>query len=216
MGLDKIFQEKAEKVEEEKKLQVITSEESVIDELFSYLVDSSKQANKEYIWFEEMRQDFLKFNEFLKSYKITPSLIGEFDSKVNHKKICFGDKGYLGVFLSSLIQNSHNQGFNDFLFKKVKAEYFGAFLHGKENNLRIKVSSINKRGSFYHATNCSLCVEMLFGEWTMYKAEDCVAEIQNYLGRNFGLHMKNCKITSSDQVVLDKLIKSSLYGTNNQ
>ncbi|MBI4448330.1 hypothetical protein HY643_05090, partial [Candidatus Woesearchaeota archaeon] len=79
MGLDKIFQEKAEKPVEEKKLEVITSDKYVLGEWMAYFESISEKMGV----FSEA--DFLRAQKFFQSFQTSPKLINKFNRKFNRK-----------------------------------------------------------------------------------------------------------------------------------
>ncbi|MBI4448096.1 hypothetical protein HY643_03890, partial [Candidatus Woesearchaeota archaeon] len=182
MELDKIFQEKAEKPAEEKKLQVIVSEEAVVGEWLKYF-----KKNKKGDWGsdEELEEYFSISLEFLKSYSVKPELIKKFSERVNGNRLKDRKRQYLGCFLSSLIQTSYNQGFNDFEFKTINTDYFGALLQGqKDNPIKIKAKNINGGSALQEAKNCFLEAGVIDGYFTLQKAKYCFLKSQNIEGNH--------------------------------
>ncbi|MBI4447776.1 hypothetical protein HY643_02255 [Candidatus Woesearchaeota archaeon] len=193
MGLENVFGT-PEKVEPEKNLQVIVSDKSVQDktlvELLAYF-EQSIHLNA------PSEEKFYTYRFDSQRFKIKPELISAVNENWDTKKFNWPAKAYFGIFLSALIQTSYNQGFNDFEFSIINADYFGAFLQTQQNKpIRIKAETIH-------------------GYWVLERANYCIAEIQNYQGDGFGLFMKNCKIYSPKQQVLDKIKVQVSHGVNN-
>ncbi|MBI4448321.1 hypothetical protein HY643_05045 [Candidatus Woesearchaeota archaeon] len=213
MGLENVFGQ-PEKVEPEKKLEVIASEEAVIADWMAYF-EKNKIGNCRGNRFKEFKLDCQKY---LQSYQIKSAILQKFVSLANQKQIeDWDEKLCFGAFLSALIQTSYNQGNNDFEFEKINADFFGKFLEGKEDNLiRIKAETINGRDMLYSAKNCFLTVKNLNGRRTLWEAEGCVAEIINYRDENLGWYMKNCTVYLSNQEVLDKVREKLYRGENNR
>lgn len=216
MGLDKIFQEKAEKVEE-KKLQVVVSDESVEDkilaEALNYFNRSSPTEEK------ELKDDFKVYTDYLQqNYKIKPSLVSKINESVDSKKFDSDKKCYLGIFLSAMIQTSYNQGFNDFVFDKIHANLFGSLLKGVgRNKIRIKANIIKGNGSLGLSKNCYFIVKKIEGLDTLIASKNCVAEITHYKGGELGWGMRNCRIYSTNRETIEKIKREhieSMYGLN--
>ncbi|MBI4448326.1 hypothetical protein HY643_05070 [Candidatus Woesearchaeota archaeon] len=199
MKLKNVFG-KPEKVEPEKQLEVITTEESVLDDLIAYfekLFPPHLLTYKEA--FDACRKD-------LRSYPIKPELIKKFNEKINltsfdpYKRCC------RGVFVSSLIQVSYDQGLNNFEFGKINFDSFGEFLEGQKNKpIKIKVNTTNEKDTLWAAKYCNLTAEIINGNRTLWYAQNCIAEIQSYKGEEFGKGMENCTIYSPNQEVLEKI-----------
>ncbi|MBI4448108.1 hypothetical protein HY643_03950 [Candidatus Woesearchaeota archaeon] len=224
MSLDNIFQ-KAEKPIEEKKLQVVASEDSIFDDWLA-CIDKLTIEDRQSLSGNQ-KDYFTKSQEFLKSYQIKPEMISKFNKKVNTKKLNRDEKSYFGVFLSTLIQTSYDQGWNNFEFENVNCNYFLSLLKGKKgkdisvktriidgdgplqaaNYCSLETKEVDGNFALRHATNCSLKAESIIGNYVLWGAENCVAEITNYEGYRFGFDMKNCIIYSPNQPLL-KAIKS--------
>ncbi|MBI4448324.1 hypothetical protein HY643_05060 [Candidatus Woesearchaeota archaeon] len=203
MSLNDVFWQ-AEKPEEEKKLEVITTEESVLDDLMAYFEQTSNEewksvSNKAKEYFDTCLKD-------LQSFRLTPKTITNFNQKVG--KLKENEMQSLGICLSAMIQTSYNHGFNDFEFEEIVADCFGAFLQGTEDNLlKIKAKKIIGVDTLYRAINFSLIAETANGNCVLSFAENGVAEITNHQGIVFGWEMKNCTIYLPNQEVLDKIKK---------
>ncbi|MBI4447711.1 hypothetical protein HY643_01915, partial [Candidatus Woesearchaeota archaeon] len=74
MGLENVFGT-VEKPEEEKKLQVVVSDESVVDELMARFEQSLPSD------LFDFRADFDFYKESLKNFKISPEQIRKFNEK---------------------------------------------------------------------------------------------------------------------------------------
>ncbi|MBI4447807.1 hypothetical protein HY643_02410 [Candidatus Woesearchaeota archaeon] len=233
MGLEKVFGT-AEKPVEEKKLQVIASEEAAIKDWQDYF-DKTKEYLPDFFKLKEYFEESLKF---LQTFRIQPTLINRFNenNKFHVSILEMVRHGFWGVFFSSLIQTSYDQGFNNFEFEEVQAWQFGNYLKGKEEDkIRIKAEKINgefvfgiaenfsltakkiEGGNIVHsAKNCHLIAEEINGYNALCFAENCVAEITNYQGRAFGHGMKNCKIYAPHKDILAKIKKETKHsGVNN-
>ncbi|MBI4448095.1 hypothetical protein HY643_03885 [Candidatus Woesearchaeota archaeon] len=157
MGLNDIF-EQPEKPLEEKKLEVITSEEALLDTLLAYF------ENSKYLQWKLLPEDGKKYFDecmkYLQRFTIEPKIIYRFNEKAK-MPASVGERQALGLCLSAMIQISYNQGFNDFEFKEVPASCLGGFLQGQQNNkIKIKVGKSK-------------------GVWFLDSAENAVMEIQD-------------------------------------
>ncbi|MBI4447702.1 hypothetical protein HY643_01865 [Candidatus Woesearchaeota archaeon] len=224
MGLDKIFQ-KAEKPVEEKKLQLVSSEESLEDKKLVDLIERFDKTKDFNVSWYNLSDYLYETEEFLENYKLTPSLISKFDKAIKHKKFCGRLKFYLGAFFSALIQVSYDQGNNGFIFDKINAFCFGLHLQGKENdkisiqanrvnchlalskatNCFLKVKRLNGTSGFYYTTDSKLVAATVNGNSTFLYAKNCVAEIRCYEAKDFGVGMRDCKIYSPSEDVLKKI-----------
>ncbi|MBI4448169.1 hypothetical protein HY643_04255 [Candidatus Woesearchaeota archaeon] len=179
-----------EKPVEEKKLEVVVSEEAVLDELLAYF-----EQNKYEGWkgtFQECNDYLDSCLQYLQTFKVTPKIVSSFYKKFGKAKE--GSEA-LGVYLSAMIQTSYDQGFNNFEFGKIHAHCFGSFLQGqKGRQIQIKVGTIKGPFALVYAKYCSLDVETIIGVQSLSNAENCVAEITNYTGDLFGSCMENCKV----------------------
>ncbi|MBI4448155.1 hypothetical protein HY643_04185 [Candidatus Woesearchaeota archaeon] len=154
MGLEKVFSQ-VENPPEEKKLQVIASEEAIINDWLDYF-DKTKKENSWETTDYSLRPYFLGSQTFLQSYKIHPQMITKFNETLIGKKLDCVPNHYFGVLLSALIQVSYYQGHNTFEFDEINATCFGAFLEGKRNErIKIKSKTVGYQ-SLYKANNCIL------------------------------------------------------------
>ncbi|MBI4448195.1 hypothetical protein HY643_04385 [Candidatus Woesearchaeota archaeon] len=188
MGLEKIFT-KIENPFEEKKLEVVGSEEAVLDEWMAYFEQTNLNFN--------VYTDILDFyKNYLVNFEIKPAMIKKFNDMVDTKKFNDRKKMWLGLFLSAMIQTSYNKGFNDFVFEEINVDNFGMYLQGqKDKPIKIKAKIID-------------------GNSTLNDAENCVAKITSYKGKCFGWYMKDCKIYSSNEAVLEQIRKQSWKQNN--
>ncbi|MBI4448107.1 hypothetical protein HY643_03945 [Candidatus Woesearchaeota archaeon] len=183
MGLE-IFT-KIEQPQQEKSLEVVTTEESVVDELLAYFEHDYPNEIPLH-WpsqFERWVHHFENSKNCLQTVKITPKMIKQINDKLpkqkKHKKYfteirdsCYATSK--GFFLSALIQTSYNQGFNGFKFEEIDADFFGHGLKGKENDsIKIKIQTLNGHHSFDEAEYCSLEAEIINGGHTFQYAKDC-------------------------------------------
>ncbi|MBI4447447.1 hypothetical protein HY643_00550 [Candidatus Woesearchaeota archaeon] len=179
MGLDKIFQEKAEKPAEERKLQVIITEEVVVDDLTAYFERSIPPKLEVNGYWDD---DFKKYFNHLSNFNITPKLIAQLNEKIPNKgkpldilhrpfRLCTPldyYNSYKGIFLSALIQASYNKGFNNFELGEINADHFGCYLKGKaENPIKLKIGKINGSLIFRDAINynCSGSIALSNLKW---------------------------------------------------
>ncbi|MBI4447413.1 hypothetical protein HY643_00380 [Candidatus Woesearchaeota archaeon] len=171
MGLSNVF-EQPEKPVEEKKLQVIVNEEVVFNDWMVYCEQCNKTGwSKDY---------FIESQQFLQSYKIKPEMISKFNEKINTKTWKLAERYFLGVFISSLIQTSYNQGFNNFEFGEVYVDHLGACLQGqKDDAIIIKAKTINGAWILSQAKNCFLEAEAVNGEFSLRTQKNCVVKIRN-------------------------------------
>lgn len=193
MRLNNVF-EQPEKPEEEKKLEVVSTSESRLDDLIFKLVEYFEQNSptKRICWSET----FEDYKQYLQSYTITSEMVSKINLVLPKTKNTTHYLIHKGSFLSALIQTSYNQGNNGFEFEKVNAHFFGAYLKGSENNpIKIKAKAINGWGNLRKANYCSLEAETINGNSAFEGAKGCVAEIANYKGRYFGW-MSGCKVYS--------------------
>ncbi|MBI4447706.1 hypothetical protein HY643_01885 [Candidatus Woesearchaeota archaeon] len=205
MGLENVFGKPA-KIEPEKKLEVIATEESVIDEL---LIHFKTSTTKRPMSLNDQNAHKVEIQKFLQKYhKITPNLISTFNRTINTKKLGLEIfDATSGAFLSALIQTSYNQGFNNFEFGEININWFGIYLQGKKGSLiKIKVNKINGEATLFAAEYCFLKVEALNGKYALGNTENCLAEISTKEKGSLG-HIRNCTIYSPNQEVLDKLKK---------
>ncbi|MBI4448329.1 hypothetical protein HY643_05085 [Candidatus Woesearchaeota archaeon] len=230
MGLENVFG-KPEQVVEEKKLEVIASDESVVGEL---LIFFKKNKYKEWKNWDECKEYFnnASTSNFLKSFQISPKRIRKFNEKA---KIKGNYQESFGLYLSALIQASYNQGFNDFEFKEIVADCFGAYLKGKEGSpIKIQIETLNGKANFAYAQNFFAQITNLNGDNNFKWAEDfsakirsikgyanvrvvknSIVEIGDNPGKNFGGYMKNCTIYSPNQQVLESIKEQIYNGVNN-
>ncbi|MBI4447567.1 hypothetical protein HY643_01170 [Candidatus Woesearchaeota archaeon] len=194
MGLNNVFGTPEKLVEEEKKLEVIVSDESVIDDLTAYF---AKMKNNWYGLYQGRRY-FEESQKFLQAYKkITPELISKFNEKSAQYPIDMRESRYLGILFSSLIQTSYNQGFNNFKFKNVNAQFFGTFLQGKKGNpIRIEVETSNGHNLLNDAEDCSLKVRTINGRSTLYGANHCSLEAQTINADGILNYTTNCYLAA--------------------
>ncbi|MBI4448247.1 hypothetical protein HY643_04660 [Candidatus Woesearchaeota archaeon] len=109
MGLEQVFQ-KPEKPVEEKKLQVIQSEEAVVDELLAYFnrIVEKTHWGCGISWDKKYNYFFVETREDLQTYQIKPETIKSFNKKfvipdwTGYSEQA-GNKIDLGYFLATLI-----------------------------------------------------------------------------------------------------------------
>lgn len=206
MGLETF--NKQEKPEEEKKLEVVKTEASTLDELVSYFLKTKNILQTSPTFFRESQI-------FLQSYKLYPTQINAFKDKIREFRLEWYERGPLGTFLSAMIQTSYSQGSNNFEFEKIYASHFGSFLKGKkENPIKIKAKTIAGWEICSKAENCFLEVDRLEGEFAFLDTSYCTLKIKNYVGDRFGFGMKNCKIYSPNKETLKKLKETAKTQTN--
>ncbi|MBI4447614.1 hypothetical protein HY643_01405 [Candidatus Woesearchaeota archaeon] len=215
MSLDQTLEKK------ENSLTTNKSESIIFGEWLDYFEKTDK--DKFFTW-DETKKYFLESKKFLQSYqKLTPEVIKTFNEKVDTTQFGLTELCWWGIFSSAMIQTSYDQGFNSFQFEKISMKFgeleigdFGSYLQGKSNNpIKIKAEKINAASILGYGKNCVLKVGSLTARFTLFKAEDCIVELTNYNGTNFGWEMKNCKIYSLNKPVLKKIKKQIHYGENN-
>ncbi|MBI4447743.1 hypothetical protein HY643_02080 [Candidatus Woesearchaeota archaeon] len=203
MGLDKIFQEKAEKPEKEKKLEVVSSDESVVDELLAYFYSTKKDCCKTP---GDLRDYFEESQKFLQTYRLKKGLISRFNDRIDIQQIIGTEKNDLGIFLSALMQASYQQGSNNFKLKEVNANSFGGCLHGEEGNkINIHAQTINGNYALVFSRDCYLKVGSLNGDCSLVFASGCIANIKLYRGQSFGAFMMGCEVYSPNKKTLKKM-----------
>lgn len=214
MGLDKIFQ-KQEKIEEEKKLGVITTKESAVDDLTLHLINFFKKDEEKYeitSWWNV----FDYYKRYLQKLEITPSIIqkvsGQLSTSESTEHVY---RTYKGIALTALMQQSYNCGFNNFEFEDVVANGFCEFLKGEDNSLvKIKANKIIGNSTLASAEYCTLKTASIEGWQTLWLGENCTVEIGKYNGYQFGYKMKNCKIHVSNEKVLEEIRKTACLEEN--
>ncbi|MBI4447466.1 hypothetical protein HY643_00650 [Candidatus Woesearchaeota archaeon] len=139
---------------------------------------------------------FVKNQELLQSYLIKPAQIKKFNKKFDAEELIEVKRRCLGVFISSLIQVSYNQGFNDFEFEQVDADYFGAFLKGKKDNpIRIKAKKVWGDELLHGAKYCSLIAKELNTIYTLQDAVSCSLQTEYFISSEYlGYCCKDCVI----------------------
>ncbi|MBI4448344.1 hypothetical protein HY643_05160 [Candidatus Woesearchaeota archaeon] len=213
MDLGKIFQEKAEKIEEEKKLEIIVTKEAKAQEfvavtnfIVTYFDDFCrtlplKMAElwgrlglKAYLYNNQYTpiENFNTFKDYFKNVEITPKIINQVNKQLPKE----GGRQYnanKGVFFSALIQTSYNQGFNNFEFKEISTCDFGAWLRGKEGKpIIVKAEKIEGANIFHNASNCSLTADTVDGLGTFWYAEKCSLIAKRVVGENIFDYTTNC------------------------
>lgn len=201
MGLENVFGQ-PEKVEPEKKLEVIASEEAVIADWMAYF-EKNKIGNCRGNRFKEFKLDCQKY---LQSYQIKSAILQKFVSLANQKQIeDWDEKLCFGAFLSALIQTSYNQGNNDFEFDFVTAEGFASFLHGEEQNLlRITLKALYGNDCLGQSSFCFLKAGRMFEGPHMYKAQHCILEAEKNEVLTTFYNRKNCRVKIGHARYLDK------------
>ncbi|MBI4447553.1 hypothetical protein HY643_01100 [Candidatus Woesearchaeota archaeon] len=224
MSLKDVF-EQAEKPAEEKKLEVILSEELVIKELLVYIEKVTPAKTK------DTKNEFATFLTYLQSYKITPSLVTKLNKKADTKKLSYKRKDSFGLFLSAMVQTSYEQGFNDFELGEVNANLFGAYLEGhKSNTIRLKVNNIFGDSTFMNAKECSLTAKKVEGnasfkdvaycyfnlrsvkgDYNFQNAQDCIIEIREMITLSYSSigEMKQCEVYSTKDDTLYTMKQSN-------
>ncbi|MBI4447652.1 hypothetical protein HY643_01605 [Candidatus Woesearchaeota archaeon] len=207
MGLRDIFK-KAEKPLEEKKLEAITTDESVIDEWNVKLQSSFCSMLRDW------KDDFKAYVDYSKSFKIKPDLITKFNESLG-MGAGWNRGTHRGLFLSALIQTSYDQGSNNFEFEEISANLFGGWLEGKESNtLKIRVKKISGHFQFWESNYTYLIAENFVGDWGLFQSTYSTAKIISYDGQNFGIGMQHNTIVALNQNILERL-RAHCNQTNN-
>ncbi|MBI4447446.1 DUF3737 family protein, partial [Candidatus Woesearchaeota archaeon] len=192
MGLENVFGT-PEKIEPEKKLEVITSEEAVIDDWMVYF-----EQTKKMIWekWGHLPNYFAESKQFLQSYtKISPKMIQIFNKKVDTSKLNLCEKGCLGVFLSSLMQTSYDKGFNNFEFEEINTDDFGMFLQGQKSKpIRVIGKKISGDDTLHMAKYCFLEAQTIYGHNLLKNAIDCLIKADTINGNSSLDGAKNCSL----------------------
>ncbi|MBI4448343.1 hypothetical protein HY643_05155 [Candidatus Woesearchaeota archaeon] len=191
MGLKDIFGQ-AEKPVEEKKLEVVVNDESVLDDWMAYFEQTKKMP-----WSGICKlEDYLTTSQvFLKRYQIKPERIYKFNKKVDTTKLDYEEANFFSVFLSSLIQTSYNQGFNNFKFEEINIDRFGILLVGQgDEPIKIEVTTINAEDVFLWAKNSSLEVENLKGNVPLREAQHCFLKAKKIEGNFLLSYATNCRL----------------------
>ncbi|MBI4447629.1 hypothetical protein HY643_01490 [Candidatus Woesearchaeota archaeon] len=171
MGLENVFGT-PEKPIEEKKLETITSEESILQDWQSYYDKTKPLA--EGVSFDNIRGYLAETKNFLKSFKIKPEAISKFNEKISLKNETRAASFYFGALLSALIQTSYQQGFNNFLFNNIEANAFGYYLEGQKNKkIKITAKFIGSDYLLSGGKDCFLKAETIYGIHAVNYAERC-------------------------------------------
>ncbi|MBI4447758.1 hypothetical protein HY643_02165 [Candidatus Woesearchaeota archaeon] len=180
MGLDKIF-EKAEKPTEEKKLEVVASGESILNEWLiffnKYLLGCSEELLSE------------KFNDwklYLESYnQLTPGMISKFSERIDLPKRCATEIDFSGFFVSFMIHKSYNQGFNNFEFGEVKLPGLCSHLRGKRRNpIKVKAQIVNAEKFLTFSKYCDLEAGVMNGRLHFMRDDNCKIIAQHIIGND--------------------------------
>ncbi|MBI4447460.1 hypothetical protein HY643_00620 [Candidatus Woesearchaeota archaeon] len=201
MGLENIF-EQAEKPIEEKKLQLVNSQDGVIEELSSYFKKQKKYASG--MSLDYSKDFFSETIQILQAHAISPQLVNAFNKNMRNN-IGFVEYWRYGVFLSAMMQTSYNQGNNDFEFDFVTAEGFASFLHGEEQNLlRITLKALYGNDCLGQSSFCFLKAGRMFEGPHMYKAQHCILEAEKNEVLTTFYNRKNCRVKIGHARYLDK------------
>ncbi|MBI4448272.1 hypothetical protein HY643_04790 [Candidatus Woesearchaeota archaeon] len=180
-----------------KSLQAAIGEEKVkaVKELSDYFFNTKSLPNSEY---EGLRNYFFEAQTFfLNKYELNPELIAQFKNAINTDKLRHSEKQALGSFLSAMMQTSYNQGNNDFYFEEVDAQFFCAFLQGRQNNkIRVQAKQVNSHHLLYQAENCSSKIQTVIGNNNLWLAKNCSLESQTIIGSDSLAHAENCSLTT--------------------
>ncbi|MBI4447808.1 hypothetical protein HY643_02415 [Candidatus Woesearchaeota archaeon] len=219
MGLE-IFG-KTEKPIEESKLQVIVSEEAVVDELLAYFNQyvTQESAFSKFLLEKSSIETNRLFLEDLASFQITKGVIEKvmWDLEKRGEGIWDTWKTYRvdnGTFLSPLIQISYNQNPEE-IFKFGRVEEFECFcnyLNGtKEKPVKMEIKSLHTSSyfdSFYKAKHFIAKIGCAGGARQFICAEDFCVEITKASCSSFGFGTKRGKVYSMNEDTLDRLGKS--------
>ncbi|MBI4447610.1 hypothetical protein HY643_01385 [Candidatus Woesearchaeota archaeon] len=192
MGLEHVFGT-AEKPEKEKKLQVIVSDEAVVDELLACF-EKNKYNDEHNL--DEGKEYFKNVSTFLKSFQISHERIKKFYKKAAVKK---NESESFGLYLSALIQTSYQQGNNNFKFGAVNANWLGVFLEGKITRpINIKIDALNGYSNFSNSNYFSAKIKKIEGKYNFWQANNFSTSIQNLNGNDAFCHAQNfsAKITN--------------------
>ncbi|MBI4448248.1 hypothetical protein HY643_04665 [Candidatus Woesearchaeota archaeon] len=181
MGLENVFG-KPEKPEEEKKLQVIVSEEAILDDLFRFFEKSHDGVEG----FNACKSYLNTIPNLLQSYKISPKLIRKFYEKARMKQ---DELTYLSLDLSAMMHASYQQGYNNFGFGEVDVGGFGILLQGtKSNPIKINISTMRGTNNFIYAQYFSAKIKKLDGDYHFDQAHNFSVAITHLKGScNFQL-----------------------------
>ncbi|MBI4448156.1 hypothetical protein HY643_04190 [Candidatus Woesearchaeota archaeon] len=244
MGLEKVFSQ-AEQPFGERKLEVVSSEGIIFDEWKCRLSQiplkmnvwrETFNDNLDYLKSFEIKPARINnFNKKIKnvhgnkkeSFGIFLSALVQTSYNQGFNNFDFGtiNAGIFGGYLKGAkgnpikIRAGKISGYNTFNSAE-NCSLTAKVINGDdtlENATGCSLTAEKIQGDFilYAASNCSLTTETLIGDDPFWAAEGCVAEITNYHGNAFGLHLKNCQIYSPNQQTLENLQRMVDCGENN-
>ncbi len=136
-----------------------------------------------------------------------------------------------GFFLTNLIQNSYNGGFNNFYFEINNLNYLGTTIKGSEknpivismeSNYKEKVGSHARHSTFNikenhgaslgsEARHSTFNIEKNHGFYVGDHADNCTFNIKENHGKGVGEHAENCIFKSPDKKTLNSIIANPEY-----